>query len=196
VCVFYVTQCNVFTKALFSQISLVVVLFFFLSFLTSPYNARRLIDLQNLGSDAVFYGLCCFTCCFCCCFIFFSPIGKDAVFKSLMFSTDLETWAGLNTDCALKDNICPLRANLRRLKTHHYWWFGKVLQIGVCQPALQIHLVLVQGDHRLNFQSSHNWNCTSESEIARFCWQSVIRRLQRNCDAGCHKCSMIEANAK
>ena len=41
-------------------------------------------------------------------FYFFSPIGKDAVFKSLMISTDLETRAGLNKDCALKDNIWPL----------------------------------------------------------------------------------------
>ena len=85
---------NVFTKAFFSQISLVVVLFFFLPFLTSPCNAHRLIDLQNLG--------------------------RDAVFKSLMSSTGLEMRAGLNTDCALKDNIWPLRATLRRLETH-YW---------------------------------------------------------------------------
>ena len=63
-------------------------------------------------------------------FYFFSPIGKDAVFKSLMISTDLETRAGLNKDCALKDNIWPLWATLRRLKTHH-WWFGEVLQIGI-----------------------------------------------------------------
>ena len=97
-------------ESLLSKIHLLLLLLPFQIFIC---NAHRLTDLQNLG--------------------------RDAVFKSLMFSTDLEMRAGLNTDCALKDNIWPLQATLRRLILS--------FTICFCNPALQIHLVLVQGDH-------------------------------------------------